>query len=137
MADANSTDSKIEYKENATERLFSRTSLSSLNHNLTLTNAINVLWEKANITDRDMLNHFSGLAEEAKINLRRIVDLTMGIGGFIANDKDIGLYQSNESVSDLLFSIANQLEPIHAILDLSQQADLKLMLLELKNSHRS
>ena len=93
-----------------------------------LTNAIEELWSRANITDEKTLLKFSGMTEYAKSNIANLVNITAEIGALVVDDVDVGSFQSKEDVSELLFNLSAQLASAHAILNLASMADHKLFI---------
>lgn len=96
-----------------------------------MTAAIECMWEKsqAELT-KDELKRLANLALEADCQASNLVQFLEGTGCLISEDgmhpAGAGSFQTSRSATDLLFSIAHQVDTIRAMFWVSGMADEKL-----------
>ncbi|RFC37764.1 MAG: hypothetical protein DID92_2727743063 [Candidatus Nitrotoga sp. SPKER] len=87
-----------------------------MNKVFTVTNAMFLLWERAidNLTKEEM-EWFAGVNDMTTGHVTHLKTLVEGVGFLVQNDVNSGNFQSSDDLPSLLFSIANGLDSIEAL----------------------
>ncbi len=104
-----------------------KTETQSTGNVFTTRNAMLKLWKRsAPSLTKEELKWFSQATESADIEIISLKETISRVGCLIASDEMSGSIQSRESVSDLLFLIANSLDCIYGLINIGISADDRL-----------
>lgn len=85
------------------------------------------LWEKSKSRlDENELQWFANSVDMVSGELENLSQNLTQMACLVGSDRDTGSFQSKQSVSNLLFSLAHQLDTLQAVLKVSEMANAYL-----------
>ncbi|MCB6182973.1 hypothetical protein LIN78_05350 [Leeia sp. TBRC 13508] len=98
---------------------------------MTLANVMNMLWDKSKSSlSYEETKWFSNAVYEAERLFANQMSTIEGLACLVADDHNTGSFQDKQSVSSLLFSIAQTMEAGKTLLDVSLAAQFQLDAME-------